>query len=222
MNTLGIYGIRNMVNGKWYIGQSRDMKYRKWEHFSRLKHNKHENQHLQYAFLKYGKFCFDFVVVEKTTPEMLDAREQAWIKFYKSDKRGFGYNIDGGGYFNKIISLETRLKLSATGKRHRHTEECKRKMSESLTGINNPFYGKHHSIETCLKMSERMIGNKRGRGWRPSEKQLAKMRLASAGRTHSVKTRQKIAAWHKGRCASDATRLKLREAWKIRRSEKKL
>jgi hypothetical protein len=35
-----------------------------------------------------------------------------------------------------------------------HTEESKLKISKSITGENNPFYGKNHTEESKLKMSE--------------------------------------------------------------------
>ena len=43
----GIYIIRNLINNKVYVGKSKNVKQRKNAHFSALKLNKHNNQHLQ-------------------------------------------------------------------------------------------------------------------------------------------------------------------------------
>ena len=72
---------------------------------------------------------------------------------------------------DKVISVETRLKMSEAKKgkqfsaEHRkklseahkgkhHSVETRLKMSEALSGENHPLFGKHHSEETRLKMSE--------------------------------------------------------------------
>jgi len=61
----GIYKIINVVNNKFYIGSSVDLRKRKSKHFSELRHNKHNNKHLQRAWDKYGEASFVFVVVEE-------------------------------------------------------------------------------------------------------------------------------------------------------------
>ena len=42
----GIYEIICLVNGKYYVGSSKDILYRKGKHLGKLKRNKHENPHL--------------------------------------------------------------------------------------------------------------------------------------------------------------------------------
>ena len=46
--------------------------------------------------------------------------------------------------FGKHHSKSTLAKISKTSKGRKHSEEHKRKMSERMTGENNPFYGKKH------------------------------------------------------------------------------
>ena len=62
----GIYKIVNKIDGKIYVGQSIHLEKRKNEHFKELINNKHQNQHLQYAFNKYGINNFDFIVFINT------------------------------------------------------------------------------------------------------------------------------------------------------------
>jgi group I intron endonuclease len=60
----GIYSITNKVNGKIYIGQSKNISDRMLEHIRDLKSNRHVNWHLQRAFNKYGIENFKFDVIE--------------------------------------------------------------------------------------------------------------------------------------------------------------
>ena len=77
MNTCGIYGIRNMVSSKWYIGQSCNIEERKRSHYSHLKNGTHFNEYLQRAFNKYGFDNFEFRVLEETEEglDLLDGEE---------------------------------------------------------------------------------------------------------------------------------------------------
>lgn len=56
----GVYMIRNVLNGKSYIGSSNSIKRRLTTHISHLKCNRHANRHLQSAYNKYGQnhLCF--------------------------------------------------------------------------------------------------------------------------------------------------------------------
>ena len=59
----GVYQIRNLLDGKVYVGQSIDLKSRKSHHFSSLEKNKHDNIHLQRAYNRDGKENFIFEVL---------------------------------------------------------------------------------------------------------------------------------------------------------------
>ena len=72
--------------------------------------------------------------------------------------------MHGKGYLLKghKVSEETKKKLSIKASLRRHTEEEKRKISESMKGEKNPFYGKHHTEETKKKWSEQRKGKNCG------------------------------------------------------------
>ena len=81
--------------------------------------------------------------------------------------------IEIGEYYNRpacelifLTPFEHR-RLHQLGKHH--SEETRKKMSESKKGENHPFFGKHHSEETIKKMSE-----------------------ATKGKHHSEETRKKM------------------------------
>ncbi len=93
---------------------------------------------------------------------------------------------------NKTLTIETRKKISQSLKGRKHTkehnekvsiaktgnlrsEESKKKQSNSVMGIKNPFYGKHHSEENKLKMGvnkKTIYVNKNNKNKRIKEKDI--------------------------------------------------
>ena len=91
----GIYSIENLVNHKFYIGESTRI-YGRWEdHISQLRGNRHGNIYLQRAWNKYGEENFKFSIVEICKPKQRLKREKYWVKFYDSFYNG--YNMNEGG-----------------------------------------------------------------------------------------------------------------------------
>lgn len=132
-----IYSITNTVNGKVYIGQTRQgMARRKGEHIHRF--NLGERDHKLYrAMRKYGidKFRFD-VLCCALKPGYLDELEKHFITENNSFQRG--YNMTCGG---DSISDETRAKLSAIHMGRKITWYDKilvtRKQNRAINGPNN-------------------------------------------------------------------------------------
>lgn len=153
----GIYKIRNLTNGKFYIGSTIDFDKRKYDHFRDLKNNNHHSYHLQNAFNKHGEQSFIFEAIEKLEPNKgkLLEREQCWIDSLTPE-----YNICkiAGSCLGIKLSDETKQKMSEAQKGKHLSEETKRKMSESKKGEKHPFYGKHLSEEAKQKLSEARKG----------------------------------------------------------------
>jgi len=174
MKTAGIYGIHNIDNGKWYVGQSVDLKKRERHHFYRLKAGKHRNRYVQASYIKHGKDSFEFRVLEEVPENMLDVRECAWIAYLKSNCPEFGYNLETGGNRNKHLSEETKRKISAAQKgvpRKCHSEETKLKMSMSHKGIGK---GIPLSEEHKQKLSKANTGKRMSE---ESKKKISDFRL---------------------------------------------
>lgn len=64
----GVYVIKNILNGKRYIGSSFNVKRRLKDHFFKLSKNTHHNKHLQAAWNKYGEKHFVFQILETCEP----------------------------------------------------------------------------------------------------------------------------------------------------------
>ncbi|MEO5348925.1 MAG: NUMOD3 domain-containing DNA-binding protein [Magnetococcus sp. YQC-3] len=72
-------------------------------------------------------------------------KEKELIKFYgRKDNGGILANLsDGGeGFSNRIVTEETRAKMSITRKGRVHSEETKKEMSELQRGEKNTMYGR--------------------------------------------------------------------------------
>lgn len=139
---IGIYGLRNKVNDKWYVGQSVDIGVR-WREYRLLRCKSQPK--LYNALLKYGYEGFEPQLLEECDVASLPNREEHWVKEKDSVKNG--YNCKSGGYNGGKHSEETKQKLRlaklgkpnspetiAKQKLYRATEETKAKISKSLIG----------------------------------------------------------------------------------------
>lgn len=75
----GIYQIRNLINGKFYVGSTMRFERRWWDHQEKLRKGNHVNAHLQASWNKHGEESFVFEVLEvlpEPTKEVLALREQ--------------------------------------------------------------------------------------------------------------------------------------------------
>ena len=127
---IGIYAIRNNKNDKVYIGQSVDVEYRICNHFSCLRHDRHDNDHLQRAYNQCPE-CFSWQLLEECTIEQLGEREIWYINFYDSTNQEKGYNRSFGGQNYHRATEETKKKMSEVKRGKKFTPEHCRKIGEA-------------------------------------------------------------------------------------------
>lgn len=89
--------IKNKLNNKVYIGQSKDIHNRWIRHKSELNNNKHINNHLQNAWNKYGEDCFLFIILEECLESELNDKEVYYINKFDSMENGYNLCIGGNG-----------------------------------------------------------------------------------------------------------------------------
>lgn len=176
-----IYKITCLVNGKGYVGQTRQ----KLEVRIRGHKNCKVKRGIDAAIRKYGFENFTVEVLEICHVELLDEREIFFIRELGT-KAPNGYNLTDGGDGGSNPSEETRAKISASRKGIHHSEETRARLSTAHTG-------KKHTPETLAKMSEAQSGKKNG----------------FYGKHHSQETREKISANERGKTLSDETKAKI-------------
>ena len=168
-NTYSIYCHANKLNGKKYIGQTKQSLERRFEKGRAYKHCV-----LFYnAIQKYGWENFEHEILE-TNLSLEDAniREAYYISLYGLTDPQKGYNIyTGGKNFKHIITEETKRKISETKKGTPSWNKgipMKEETKENLRIINKEReYPKgvfHHSKETIELLKEKGKGNKNACG----------------------------------------------------------
>ena len=95
-----IYIIRNTVNSKVYIGQTRVSVDIRWK--EHLRHAKYGDQVINRAMRKYGVDKFYIETLEICTLDVLDYREIYYIDLYDSTNKSKGYNVSLGGQTPKF------------------------------------------------------------------------------------------------------------------------
>jgi len=175
----GIYGIHNLYDGRWYIGQSADIKLRLVHQLSDLRCNRNVNRRLQTAFSRYGQGMFESHILEKVPESMLLIREVAWIAYYKSNQEANGYNLTSGGLSGTRIVESSCLKMAKSQRGRKHSLATRRKMSKSAKKVVR------------------------------SEAWLQKTRRANLGKHHSWKTKQHLSKVLLNRVVSKATRVRM-------------
>lgn len=168
----GIYAICNLVNGKRYIGQTKNLYERQCSHIGKLNRGIHANKHLQRSWNKYGANNFEFVVLEYCEFSQLNERELYWIDYYQSNIDGYNIrldpvtnrglkwndaqrakmnsiiNKDGSWYKNHIIPKSTMEKAWQASRNKVWTDEERKKHSEILTGTKVSDTTKMHIAQT--------------------------------------------------------------------------
>lgn len=163
----GIYKITNKVNGKVYIGQSRDI-YERWEyHLYNINYERYQKILLYKAFKKYGVDAFSFEVVEECDEKELNDKEMYYIEKFNSyvgDPLCNGYNMTIGGEGNNgaIRDEDWRRKISEANKGNIPWNKGLSYSCPTMKGVfakeNNPFYGHHHTEETKEKLRQARLG----------------------------------------------------------------
>ena len=149
-----IYLIVNKVNGKTYVGQRKSSK--EWYDDSYMGSGKR----LRLAKQKYGIENFEkFLIQHCYSKEETDKAEKFWIAEYRSRGKA-EYNIadggQGGGFKGKRHSEETKRKTSESCKEAFKSEVVRQKLSKA-------HKGKCFSDEYKQNLSESLKGKNKGK-----------------------------------------------------------
>ncbi len=108
-----IYIVRNTVNSKVYIGQTRVSVETRWQ--EHLRHARYGDQIINRAMRKYGVDKFYIETLEICSLDVIDCREIYYIDLYDSTNKSKGYNVSAGGktprFLRKTLSISTLVDL---------------------------------------------------------------------------------------------------------------
>jgi len=147
----GIYSITNLINGKKYIGKSKNMHGRWRKHKSDLKCQKHANEYLQKSWNKYGAENFKFEEVEVCDISNLTTRESYWITTLNTIEREYGYNLRCDESDN-AVSKETRKKISEGRKKwHKENPDKSNARPVNVVDLKTFTWKRFNSVKQACK-----------------------------------------------------------------------
>lgn len=169
-----VYKHINKINGKQYIGITKQLPKNRWGK-NGINYKK-SCPHFWNAIQKYGWDSFEHIVLyENLSKEQACKIEIQLIKDFKTQDREYGYNVMEGGSAPSI------------------PEETRKKMSQSMQGNTNGL-GHPCPEEKKKKISEAQKGRKL------TSEHKAKLSKAKKGKSHkppSDETKKKISDTHK-------------------------
>lgn len=138
-----IYVHKNLINNKYYIGQTiKANPEKRWQNGSGYK----TSSKFYRAIQKYGWENFEHIILETEIPiTLLNEKEAYWIKYYNSIENG--YNILPGGN-NHLCTEEIKRHI-----REGWTKELRNKQSERYTGNGNPMYNTHRTGKSAPRQT---------------------------------------------------------------------
>lgn len=191
---MGVYAIKNNLDGKIYIGSSVDILNRFKRHKYELIRGEHNNKYLQCAWNKYGGDNFSFELLEPVRDKnKLRERETYYIKLYDCTNKKCGYNL--------LNDSNIGLGVSASA-------EIRKKISAACKGELNGNFGRKNSPEVIKKMRDARWGvgyvkKEPKKRPRKTPEQLAESRRIQSermkNRVVSEETRRKLSEYRKGR-----------------------
>ena len=173
----GIYMFTNRLTNDTYIGQSQNLanRFRNYFNISYLKHK--YTLVISRALIKYGFSNFSITILEYCEISDLVSREQY--------------------YFDMLNPKYNTLKIAGSSLTHKHSEETKMKISDSLKGIyvkeKSALYGRTASDETKRLMSiNKSKENNPLFGKTHNKSTIDLMKHKALGRTHNEETKLKM------------------------------
>lgn len=130
-----IYGIRNLLNGKLYVGKTHCFYKRvaQYKYDLEAERSRQLNPYLLAAIKKAGVENFEIFVLEFCALKNLSERELFWMNHFQVTDRNFGYNLRLDSSSGMMAHPETRALMSsnlkiqwAEGVRKDHSKKLKR------------------------------------------------------------------------------------------------
>lgn len=146
-NSYSVYCLTGPT-GKLYIGITSQDPVKRWNNG-----NGYKNQPIFDDIDKYGWNSFEHnIIFSGLSKSEAEEKERYLIDTHKTNNPLYGYNIYSGGFSGYKLGCETKMKISSSlsGKNNPNygkslPEKTRFKMSNSTKGTNNPMFGLYGS-----------------------------------------------------------------------------
>lgn len=196
-----VYVIQNLIDGKVYVGQTKNPTARKATHFYHARRG--VTRPLYASIRKHGEENFTFKILEECDDLSVNDREQHWVSHFDSFNPEKGYNLTRGG--NQMLTF---------------TDDVRQRMRQHHTGMT----GRHHTEETKKRISD----TRKRLGLKPSERAREKSRQrasAQRGELHPMFGRRGEDSPLFGHKHSEEAKQRMSEArklyWERKRQQRK-
>lgn len=125
-NDCAVYGIKNNITNKVYIGSTKHIQRRLLKHFNELYHSRHRNKRLQEDFNKYGFDSFSIIIYSTNENNLLEQEKDLQIKLGIDNI----YNEKVTGYY---MTDELKQMYANQDRSSHKTVEYREKMSKLKT-----------------------------------------------------------------------------------------
>lgn len=123
-----VYMHKLKKDNRKYIGITKQKVKKRWQNGLGYKHS----TYFYNAIQKYGWDNFEHIILyDNLTKKEAENKEKELIELYKTTKKGYGFNINEGG-FSPIITKQQKLKISKTEKGKKVSQETKEKLSKNI------------------------------------------------------------------------------------------
>lgn len=143
-----IYLLTNTITGDRYVGQTLRPTHVRWRAHVHSALRCGSETHLHRAIRKYSESSFTLTILEHTTPNLLNKREQYWINVLHPE-----YNMTMGGEGGSPTE-EVREKLRRAALSNWQKPEHRARMKKTHVG----FTGRTHTKSANSKRSQRLMG----------------------------------------------------------------
>jgi len=189
MKISGIYLIKNMVNGKGYVGSSSNIIPRRRCHFSELRRGIHHSSHLRNSANKYGVEKFEHYIIALCPIDKLIEKEKFYINYLKTNDSKYRYNIKDPE-IHAPLSEEHKRKIGLANSGKSRSQELRERIRKTNTG-------KKQSKETIEKRIasfnlKKSLGQTWKRGYKHSVQANLEKSIRQTGRKLSEETKQKM------------------------------
>ena len=207
---IGIYKITSPTK-KVYIGQSINIE-KRFKYYLNL--NCKNQTILHRSLLKYGVEKHRFEIICECSLSELNEKERYYQELYSAiGSKGMNCVLNKTDTHKRVVSQETRDKMSKARLGKKHSEETLLRMSNSQIGkkISNEQRFKISESKKGVKFSEdvKLNMSKARTGRIFSEESKKKMSDSAKGKIVSEETRKKMSTSQKGKKLSKETREKM-------------